>query len=323
MPSSDKPMTPPRPWIEAFAPATVSNLGPGFDCLGLALRERGDRVLARRRDTPGVALLEVTGDGGKLPRGASENTACVAASELLRRHAPQAGVELQLHKGLPLGSGLGSSGASAAAAALAVDAALDLGLPATTLVEACRVAEGIACGSPHPDNVAPAIVGGIVLIPSLEPLRLISLPTPDSMWLAIYTPGCEVKTSDARAVLPKLVPLADTVGQAAHLGLLVHALHVGDLALLGEAIVDPIVEPARAGLIPGYRDAKAACYEAGAIGCSISGAGPTTFAIAESEARANALLEILDETFTSAGVPGAGFVDQVGGGARVLSPAMH
>jgi homoserine kinase len=316
-------MTLPRPWLEAFAPATVSNLGPGFDCLGLALEKRGDRVRARRAEEPGVRLLVVTGDGGKLPREVERNTATVAARELLAAHAPEAGVELELHKGLPLGSGLGSSGASAAAAVVAVDAALGLGLGASQLVDAARAAEGIACGSPHPDNVAPAVMGGIVLIPALAPLRLVSLPVPRNLWLAVYTPGCAVATADARAVLPERVPLADTVKQAARLGLLVHALHRGDLALLGEAIVDDIVEPARAALIPGYRDAKAACYEAGAIACSISGAGPTTFAIASERARAQALLEILDETFTLEGVPGDGVVDQVGPGARLLGEPLH
>jgi len=317
-------MTSPRPWIEAFAPATVSNLGPGFDCVGLALCELGDRVRARRSDAAGVRLLAVQGDGGRLPRDAHLNTACVAASEILRLHAPRgAGVELELIKGLPLGSGLGSSGASAAAAAVAVDAALDLNLPATQLVEAARMAEGIACGSPHPDNVAPAIVGGIVLIPNLDPLRLISLPVPERMWLAVYTPGCEVKTSDARAVLPPMVSLPQAVQQAARLALLIHALHVNDLQLLGEAIVDDIVEPARAPLIPGFTDAKVGCYEAGAIACTISGAGPTTFAIADAEERATALLAILDEIYTLAGVPGRGFIDQVGAGARVVSPSMH
>jgi homoserine kinase len=316
-------MAAPRPWIEAFAPATVSNLGPGFDCLGLAVRGAGDRVRARRRDEPGVALVKVEGDGGKLPREVEKNTAAVAATWLIDRYAPGKGVELELYKGLPLGSGLGSSGASACAAVVAVDAALGLGLPATTLVEAARHAEGVACGTPHPDNVAPCIVGGLVLIPALDPLRLISLPVPEDLWLALYTPGVSVATADARAVLPRHVSLQATVTQAARLGLLVHALHVGDLSLLGEAVVDDIVEPARAGLIPGYPEAKAACMEAGAIACSISGAGPTTFAIAGDELRAQALLEILDEAYTNAGVAGQGMVDRVGPGARVTSPPLH
>lgn len=313
----------PRPWIEAFAPATVSNLGPGFDCLGLAVQGAGDRVRARRRDAPGVVLSRIEGDGGKLPRAIDRNTAAVAATWLLERHAPREGVELELFKGLPLGSGLGSSGASACAAAVAVDAVLGLGLPATTLVEAARHAEGVACGTPHPDNVAPCIVGGVVLVPSLDPLRLVSLPVPERLWLALYTPGVSVATADARAVLPATVPLGATVTQAARLGLLVHALHVGDPLLVGEAVVDDIVEPARARLIPGYLEAKVACLEAGALACSISGAGPTTFALAADEGRAKALLDILDEAFTHAGVAGQGMVDRVGPGARVISPPLH
>ncbi len=312
-----------QPWIEAFAPATVSNLGPGFDCLGLAVRSVGDRVRARLRDEPGVVLSAIEGDHGKLPREIDRNTAAVAATWLLDRHGRGEGVELQLTKGLPLGSGLGSSGASACAAAVAVNAALSLSLPDSVLVEAARHAEGVACGTPHPDNVAPCVVGGIVLIPALEPLRLISLPIPDNLWLALYTPGCSVATADARAVLPSRVALSQTVTQAARLGLLVHALHLGDLSLLGEAVADDIVEPARAGLIPGYLEAKIACLEAGALACSISGAGPTTFALTDDEGRAAALMEILEESYTGAGVPGRGLVDQVGPGARVTTPALH
>lgn len=313
----------PRPWIEAFAPATVSNLGPGFDCLGLAVAGPGDRVRARLGEAPGVVLVGVEGDGGKLPRASDRNTASVAARALLDVHAPGASVELELTKGLPLGSGLGSSGASAAAAVVAVDALLDLGLPPAALVEAARAGEAAACGTGHPDNVAPAILGGIVLIPSLAPLRLVSLPTPSSLWIALYTPGFSLPTADARAVLPAAVRLADVVGHAARLGLLVHALHQGDLSLLGEAIVDDIVEPARAPLIPGYLEAKAACCEAGALACSISGAGPTTFALASDHGRAEALLAILDEAFSEAGVAGQGFVDRVGPGARVISARLH
>lgn len=316
-------MTRPRPWIEAFAPATVSNLGPGFDCLGLALRGPGDRVRVRRADAPGARVVAIEGDGGKLPRDADKNTAAVAVAALLRRLAPEAGVEIEVYKGLPLGSGLGSSGASACAALVAADAALGLGLAPAQLVDFAREGERAACGAPHPDNVAPALLGGVVLIPRLDPLRLISLPVPADLWLALYTPGCSVSTAEARAALPTQVPLAATVQQAGNLGLLVHALHSGDLALLGEAIVDELVEPCRARLIPGYLDAKAACCEAGALACSISGSGPTTFALAASRTRAEALLEILEECFTLAGVPGRGLVDQIGPGARVVSSLLH
>ena len=316
-------MSAPNPWVEAFAPATVSNLGPGFDCLGLAIEGLGDKVRARRRDEPGAVVLSIEGDGGRLPKDPARNTAAVAANYLLRAAGVAGGVELELSKGLPLGSGLGSSGASAVAAAVAVDAALQLGLPASTWIEAAREAEGVACGTAHPDNVAPSVLGGIVLITSTQPLRTIALPVPPGLWLALYTPGCEVATADARAVLPKQVSLSATVQQASRLGLLVHALHKGDLALLGEAIVDDIVEPARAGLIPGYIDAKAACLEAGALACSISGAGPTTFALAADESRARAFAEIMDEAYTFANVPGTAHVSRVGRGAALTSPPLH
>lgn len=316
-------MTMVRPWVEAFAPATVSNLGPGFDCLGLALRERGDTVRARKGESPGTTVLRIEGDGGRLPLDADRNTAAVAVQHILDRFAPKASIELELKKGLPLGSGLGSSGASAAAAVVAADAALGLNLPQDALVEAARHAEGVACGTPHPDNVAPAIVGGMVLIPSLDPLRLVPLPTPEGLWVTVYTPGCEVKTADARAVLPKSVSVADSVSQAARLAMLVHALHLGDLQMLGEAVVDVVAEPHRARLIPGYLDAKVACSEAGALCCSISGAGPTTFALTDDESRAKAMLELLEEQYTLAGVPGQGLVDQVGSGARVTSAPLH
>lgn len=316
-------MSAPSPWVEAYAPATVSNLGPGFDCLGLALNSPGDTVRARRRDEPGVAMLKIDGDGGKLPLDADKNTAAVAVAQVLAKYAPRAGIELELTKGLPLGSGLGSSGASACAALVAADAALSLGLAREQMIDAAREAERVACGAAHPDNVAPAILGGIVLISALDPLRVVSLPVPEGLWIATYTPGHPVSTADARAVLPKAVSLGETVKQSARLGLLVHALHEGDLRMLGEAIVDDIVEPARAHLIPGYLDAKAACVEAGALACSISGAGPTTFALSDDESRAKALFDILEETYTLAGVRGRGHVDQVGQGARVISKPLH
>jgi homoserine kinase len=271
-----------------------------------------------------VRLTKITGDGGRLPLDAS-NTACVAVTALLERLglADTLGVELELDKGLPLGSGLGSSGASACAALLASVAALQLSVGNEVLIDAARKGEAVACGSPHPDNVAPAILGGIVLIAATDPLRVISLPVPEQLRLALYTPGCEVKTADARAVLPSSVKLDSVVRQSARLGLLIHALHEGDLALLGEAIVDDIVEPARAHLIPGFLDAKVNALEAGALACSISGAGPTCFALADSDERAAALLEILDDTFTLAGVPGQGRVERVGPGAQVTSPPLH
>lgn len=305
--------------VQAFAPATVSNLGPGYDCLGLALSRHGDTVRARRTSHQGVELLGIRGDNGRLPRDPQKNTASAAVLRLLEDHAPETGIELELSKGLPLGSGLGSSGASACAALVAVNKLLGLDLGVEALVEYARQAEAVACGSAHADNVAPCIAGGIALVASESPLRVVSLPSPPELFVVAYTPGCEIRTADARAVLPREIPVSTWVRQSARLGLLVHALHRGDLSLLGEAIFDEVVEVARRNLIPGFLAAKAACLEAGALACSISGAGPTTFALAADEARAQALLDILDESFTRALVPGRGFVDTVGEGAKAIA----
>lgn len=304
--------------VQAFAPATVSNLGPGYDCLGLALSQRGDTVRVRRRGEPGVKLLGIRGDQGRLPREVHKNTATVAVLELLSDHASKEGVELELSKGLPLGSGLGSSGASACAALVAVNRLLGLGLGVEALVDYARKAEKVACGSAHADNVAPCIAGGVALVASEHPLRIVSLPVPEDLYVVAYTPGCEIRTADARAVLPDSIPVSTWVRQSARLGLLVHALHSGDLSLLGEAIFDEVVEVARRDLIPGFLAAKTACLEAGALACSISGAGPTTFALCADASRAEALLEILEESFTRALVPGVGFVDRVGQGAAAM-----
>jgi len=163
----------------------------------------------------------------------------------------------------------------------------------------------------------------MVLLPSLDPLQVISLPVPQDLWFAIYTPGCSVSTGKAREVMPTRVRLADTVRHASRLALFVHALHTADLRLLGEAIVDELVEPARAPLIPGYLAAKVACLEAGALACSISGSGPTTFALSDSNGRAQTMVELLDEAYTMAGVPGRGQVVRPGPGARVISAPLN
>jgi len=267
--------------------------------------------------------VAVHGDEGRLPTTAEENTAGVAVLELFARVPVDSGVELELFKGLPLGSGLGSSGASACAALVAACAALDLNVPLETLIECARKGEEKACGSAHPDNVAPCLAGGMILIPSENPLRILRLPTPEELWFVAYTPGCEVKTADARAVLPKTVPLSAAVRQAARLAAMVHALHLGDLELLGEFLTDDIVEPARAPLIPGFLEAKTNALEAGALACTISGAGPTTFALARSRERAEVLLALLDEAFTNHGVPGRGLVSPAGVGAHIVSDALH
>ncbi len=220
-----------KPRVRVFAPATVSNLGPGFDVLGLALHRPGDVVEVEVSDRPGVDLAGVTGEGGALPRDAARNAASVAAAEVLRHAAADggaAGLRVWLEKGMPLSSGLGSSGASAAAGAVAANEALGRPIAAEALVQCAMSGERAACGAAHADNVAPAVLGGIVLIRSYDPLDLVRLPVPDGLFVVVVHPHCEVSTSEARAKLAgRAFALSDIVANAGNLGAFVAALYRG------------------------------------------------------------------------------------------------
>jgi homoserine kinase len=296
--------------VTAFAPATVANVGSGFDVLGFAVEQPGDTVEARRREGAGVNLLEVTGDGGRLPRDAS-NTAVVAARTLLEKLEEPFGVDLVLHKGMPLASGLGSSAASAAAALYAVNRLAGEPLPAEELLPCALAAERVASGAGHADNAAPALLGGFVLIRSTAPLDLVRLPVPDGLAVALLSPDVEIPTAAARRILRKQIPLADAVSQWGNLAALVASLYAGDLALMGRSLGDLIAEPVRAVLIPGFAAVKQAALEAGAIGCSISGAGPAVFALAASAATANGVAEAMRRAFTDAGLTATAYVSEI------------
>lgn len=295
-------------------------MGCGFDVLGFALEEPGDVVVALRRDRTGVELVDVTGDAGRLSRDAAGNTASVAAAALLRACGSSAGVGLIVRKGMPLASGLGSSGASAAAAVVATNEALGLHAPMATLLRSAMEGERAACGVAHPDNVAPALLGGFVLVRALDPPDVVRLPVPHGIACAVLHPPMEVETRASRALLPHAVPLADAVRQWANVGALVAALHSGDLDLLGRSMTDRIVEPHRAHLVPAFTRIQEAAVAAGAIGCSLSGAGPSMFAlcrtIADAQEAAGAMRRALRE---HGGLEGEAFVSHVAPeGARLV-----
>lgn len=316
--------------VRAFAPASVSNVGCGFDVFGFAVAGLGDVVAARRREGPGVAVVEITGDGGRLPRDPERNTAAVAAVRLLRDagagRGAGAGVELRLAKGMPLGSGLGSSAASAVAAAVAVDALFGLGASREALLAAALAGEAAASGAPHADNAAPSLYGGFVLVrggaggdpwaPRVEPL-----PVPAGLTCALLRPHLEIETRAARAALPAAVPLADAVAQWGNTAALVAALFRGDLDLLAGALEDRVAEPVRGRAIPGFAAVRAAALGAGAVGAGISGSGPTLFAFcrgAEQAGRAAAAMRAA--LADAAGLDGDVAVSAVGApGARVLA----
>jgi homoserine kinase len=271
--------------VTAFAPATVSNVACGFDVLGFALEQPGDHVTASWA-SDGVRIADITGDNGRLPRDASRNTAGVAALALLKRLGDSRGVALKIVKGLPLSSGLGGSAASAAAAVLAVDRLVGANSSQETLISCALEGERLGAGSAHADNVAPAICGGLVLVRSADPPDIVRLPVPDGLTAVVVHPDLEIETARARALLGSTVPLGDTVRQLANLGALIHGLHTGDFALIGRSLEDAIAEPRRAPLVPGLADIKRAAVEAGALGCSLSGSGPSLFALCANRVRA-------------------------------------
>jgi len=271
--------------VTAFAPATVSNVACGFDVLGFALEAPGDEVTARFA-LPGpagaggnVRIDAITGDDARLPLDAQRNTAGVAAQALLTALGERRAVALTIAKGLPLASGLGGSAASAAAAVVAVDALVDAHAPLEMLIACAIEGEGLGARSAHPDNIAPALCGGFVLVRHPDPPDIIRLPVPAGLMAVVVHPDLEIETARARALLGTTVPLADAVRQWANLGALVHGLHKSDFALIARALEDTIAEPRRASLVPGLADIKQAAVDAGALGCSLSGSGPSLFAL--------------------------------------------
>ncbi len=308
--------------IAAFAPATVSNVAAGFDVLGFALDEPGDVVAAELREEPGVVVADIFGDGGRLPRDAARNTAGSAARALLAMLGTSRGVALTIHKGLPLASGVGSSGASAVAAVVAVNELLGRPAPLDLVFRAAMAGEAAGCGAAHPDNVAPALFGGFVLARSADPPDIVRLPVPPGLSCAVLHPHLEVETGAARALLGDTIPLAAAVRQWANLGALVSALHTGDLELLSRALVDHVAEPKRAALVPGFAAVKAAAAAAGALGCSLSGSGPSIFALARSldEARQAGAAMAAAYAAAGGGVAADVWISAVGTtGARVLA----
>jgi homoserine kinase len=264
--------------VTAFAPATVSNVACGFDVLGFALHEPGDQVTATWAPH-GVRISDIAGDGGRLPREAQRNTAGVAAEALLRVVGETRGVTLSIVKGLPLSSGLGGSAASAAAAVVAVDALIGAHSTAETLIACALEGESHGAGSAHGDNIAPSICGGFVLVRRANPPDVVRLPVPVGLTAVVVHPDLEIETARARALLGLTVPLADAVQQWANLGAFVHGLHTGDFNLISRSLEDRIAEPRRASLVPGLAAIKRAAADAGALGCSLSGSGPSLFAL--------------------------------------------
>jgi homoserine kinase len=265
--------------ISAFAPATVANVSCGFDVFGFAVEQPGDEVTLSLNRSKEVTISKIEGDGGRLPIEAEKNTAGVAVISLLQALDRKDGIEITLRKNLPLGSGMGSSAASAVAALVAANHLLGEPFSKRELLPFAMEAERVACGSAHADNVAPSLIGGFVLIRGYEPLDVVSIPTPENLFCTLIHPQLELKTQDSRQVLRTSISLKDAVIQWGNIAGLIAGLMKPDFGLIGRSLKDVVAEPIRSLLIPGFDLIKEKAVEAGALGCGISGSGPTIFTL--------------------------------------------
>ncbi len=262
--------------IRIFSPATVANVACGFDVLGFCLDSIGDEMVVRKTKEKGIRISKIEG-GYDLPYEATANVAGVSAMALLEDAKPNCGFEIEIHKRIRPGSGIGSSSASASGSVYGINELLGRPYNKTELTSFAIKGEAMASGSEHADNIAPGIFGGFTLVKSLQPLEVLEIPVPEDLYAVIVHPQIEIKTSAARAILPKQVPLLDAIIQWANVGSLIHALHTSDYGLIQRSLEDIIIEPYRSQLIPHYGEVKKEALQAGALGAGISGSGPSIF----------------------------------------------
>lgn len=306
--------------VRAFAPATVANVACGFDVLGFALDKPGDIVSASLSSEPGVIISAIHGDGGRLPLEAEKNTAGLAVITLLQALDSNSGICLELDKQLPLCSGLGSSGASAVAALLAVNELLGKPMDRKQLLPFAVRAEELACGAAHADNVAPSLLGGFTLVRSTSPLDVIHLPYPTTLCCAVFHPELELATEDSRTILPSQVELDKAVQQSANLGALVAGLATDNFSLISRSLQDVLAEPFRKKLIPYFEIAQEAALAAGALGCSLSGSGPSIFALCNSSEIAESAGNKIRRIYSESGVNGTVYLSGINStGGYILS----
>lgn len=304
--------------VKVFSPATVANVACGFDVIGLALDGPGDEMELRISDTPGVKITAI--EGASLPLEAAQNVAGVALIAMLQEYGqPDLGIEVKIKKNIQPGSGIGSSAASAAGAVAGANKLLNDHFSPEALIRFAMEGERLASGTPHADNVAPAIMGGFTLVRSYQPLDVIRLHTPGDLWVTVIHPQIEVKTSDAREILKQKVLLKDAIRQWGNVGALVAGLYQEDYNLISRSLEDVIVEPIRSILIPAFHDLKIRCKEAGALGGGISGSGPSVFMLSKGESNARAVADMMEKIYAPLGVDYKIYVSRIStSGVRVI-----
>ncbi len=305
--------------VTAFAPASVANVAVGFDLLGFSQSQVGDEVTLTRMDRPVVEIIALPASS-TLPADPQKNTATVGLIQLIQDLKLNFGFGVSLKKGIPLSSGMGGSAASAVGAIVAANEFLNTKLTREQLLAYALVGEAAASGSAHADNISPCLFGGLTLTKSVEPLDVLLIPIPEKLLCVLVHPNLQVDTRTARKILRTEISLKDHVKQSANLAGFIVGCFTNDLSLIQRSLIDVIIEPQRAALIPAFASVKEQAMRCGALGCSLSGSGPSVFALADSKEAGAKIKEAMIKAFESAGVQAQGWVSPISQeGARILS----
>ena len=303
--------------VKVFAPATVANVGPGFDILGLALEGIGDEVEMSLSEAGGIKIAM---PGSDLPTDPSINVAGVAVQALLDELGSSQGLHMTIYKKVLPGSGLGSSASSAAGAVYAANCLLGKPFSKKELVRFAMAGEAASSGKAHADNVAPSLLGGFTLVRSYEPLDVVSLTYPRDLQVIVVHPQIEVKTSDSKKILKKDIALETAIAQWGNVAGLVSGLATSNYELIGRSLQDVIVEPVRSMLIPGFDQLKQFAIIEGALGCSISGSGPSVFALCDHTSKAAKIGEGFRRLYDDLGIDHYVHISNINPeGAKILS----
>ncbi|MDH7604189.1 MAG: homoserine kinase [Melioribacter sp.] len=304
--------------IRVFAPASVSNVGPGFDMMGFALHEPGDEIIIKKNNSNELRIVNIEGDNGNLPKEVDKNTTTVAIKSLLEKYDLNVGLDVSIHKKMGIGSGLGSSAASAVAGVFAVNELLNLKLSKIDLLVHAMAGEFVASGSIHADNVAPCLFGGFVLIRSYNPLDIIQIDYPKNLYCSIVYPDIVIKTKEARKILSKTVKLKTAIAQAGNASGLIIGLMTKNYELISRSIIDLIAEPKRAKLIPCYNRVRKAALDNGALNCNITGSGPSMFAFSTSAKDAERIADAMFKAVIQSGLNGKKYVSKINGKGPIV-----
>ena len=304
--------------VKVFAPGSVSNVGCGFDILGFAIDGVGDEMVVSKNDKKKIVIAPVNGYEN-LPTDPKKNVAGVAIQALLDDLKSNQGFDVEIVKNIKPGSGIGSSAASAAGAVVAVNELLGNPYSRMELVDFAMKGEEVASGDVHADNAAPATLGGFCLIRGYNPLDVIHIQSPKDLWCVVIHPQIEIKTKESRELLSPEVSMKKAIRQWGNVAGLMSGLYTSNYELIGRSLEDHIVEPQRKVLIPEFDDLKLSVMEAGALGCSISGSGPSVFALAEGKESADVIASAMDTVFRKTELDYKIYVSKVSdGGVKVL-----